>query len=258
MDTLREARAICRTRWAAMVTATVAMLAPAFALAVGAALLVDSSTLDFEDGGQRPRFDHIEPGLLVLGFVSAIGMLLACAACVKLATADVSGGRALAFALSRLPALLVLYVVASVAIGIGVFAFFVPAVWLAVAWSLAIPVLVLEDAGPLRALGRSFALVRGRWWATLGTLLVLLLASFVALLIASNLIAIVAGTPGGGAASAVVFVAVSTLAFAFALPYVATVLALLFKERAEGAAEPVEAASDEWLPPQAPPGPEGP
>jgi hypothetical protein len=81
------------------------------------------------------------------------------------------------------------------------------------------------------------------------------------LIVAANLVALVAGAPNGTAASAVVFVAGSTLAFALALPYAASVLTLLHGERSGGrqAAPPaVETAGDEWLPPQAPPGPGGP
>src|SRR6266508_1422653 len=68
-----------------------------------------------------------------------------------------------------------------------------PLVWLTVihavllllayaAWALAIPALLLEDVRGLKALGRSFSLVRGRWWPTAGILLLAnLLASAVAL-----------------------------------------------------------------------------
>lgn len=37
-------------------------------------------------------------------------------------------------------------------------------IWILVSWSMAIPVLLLERAGPLTSLRRSRALVRGHWW----------------------------------------------------------------------------------------------
>lgn len=37
-------------------------------------------------------------------------------------------------------------------------------IWILVSWSMAIPVLLLERAGPLTSLRRSRALVRGNWW----------------------------------------------------------------------------------------------
>ncbi|HZR98706.1 MAG TPA: hypothetical protein VFE37_08370 [Chloroflexota bacterium] len=47
------------------------------------------------------------------------------------------------------------------------------AVYLGVRWSLAIPALVVEGLGAIAALGRSQALVRGAWWRTLLTLILL-------------------------------------------------------------------------------------
>jgi hypothetical protein len=46
-------------------------------------------------------------------------------------------------------------------------------VWLGVSVSLAIQVVAIEGASPLAALSRSFTLVRDRWWATIGFLLVI-------------------------------------------------------------------------------------
>lgn len=42
--------------------------------------------------------------------------------------------------------------------------------WLGVSVSMGYQVIALEDVGVIDALSRSFALVRGRWWATLGFL----------------------------------------------------------------------------------------
>ena len=52
------------------------------------------------------------------------------------------------------------------------FAFILPGIWLLVAWSLAIPVLLAEGLRGTKALGRSFELVRDNWWRTFGALLV--------------------------------------------------------------------------------------
>jgi hypothetical protein len=48
----------------------------------------------------------------------------------------------------------------------------IPGIWLTIAWSVAIPVMLVEGLGGATALGRSFGLVKGYWWATLGRLLV--------------------------------------------------------------------------------------
>lgn len=45
-------------------------------------------------------------------------------------------------------------------------------VWLGVSFSIATQAIAVEDATPVAALRRSFNLIRGRWWITLGFLLV--------------------------------------------------------------------------------------
>ncbi len=44
--------------------------------------------------------------------------------------------------------------------------------WIMIRWSMAVPALLCEGIGPNRALGRSWKLVRGQWWRTLGILVV--------------------------------------------------------------------------------------
>ena len=46
----------------------------------------------------------------------------------------------------------------------------VPLIWLGVAWSVAFPALLFEKIGPFKALGRSYRLIQGRWWATFALL----------------------------------------------------------------------------------------
>ena len=54
------------------------------------------------------------------------------------------------------------------------------AVWILVRWTVAVPVLLAEGAGPIAALARSWQLTRGSWWRTLGILVVVLLIQYVA------------------------------------------------------------------------------
>jgi hypothetical protein len=81
-------------------------------------------------------------------------------------------------ALAGLSALYVLAVTALVVTIVGV-----PfAIYYAVAWSVAEPVLLVEQLSPRQALGRSQSLVRGRWWRVCGFLVVVLLISVVGFL----------------------------------------------------------------------------
>jgi hypothetical protein len=47
----------------------------------------------------------------------------------------------------------------------------VPFVYVGVVWSVALPAMLLEEIGAAESLGRSFRLVRERWWSTFATLL---------------------------------------------------------------------------------------
>lgn len=82
--------------------------------------------------------------------------------------------QSLTFASSHFAPLVIL----AVAMGVGLvfgYAFIVPGIFLTVAWSAAVPVLMFEHVSPLRALGRSWELIRGYWWMIFGTLLIALL-----------------------------------------------------------------------------------
>ena len=56
-----------------------------------------------------------------------------------------------------------------------------PGVWLLISFSMTTSVIAIERAGPIRALSRSHNLVKGRWWPTLGFLLMVGLLGSVAI-----------------------------------------------------------------------------
>ena len=60
------------------------------------------------------------------------------------------------------------------------FALVGPAVWLAISMSMYTAVIAVEEVGPINAIRRSFVLVKGRRWPTLGFLLLVGLLGFVA------------------------------------------------------------------------------
>lgn len=53
-------------------------------------------------------------------------------------------------------------------------------IWIAVRWLVGAPALLAEDLGPVNALGRSWQLVEGRWWRTVGIFLVVVIMTTVA------------------------------------------------------------------------------
>ncbi len=114
--------------------------------------------------------------ITLLGFLSG---LLTIGALSRLLVETYTGRRAsweqsLAFASSHFLPLLVLAVVMAAGLVLG-YVFIVPGIFLTVAWSAAVPVLMFEAVSPFRALGRSSELIRGYWWTIFGVLLLALL-----------------------------------------------------------------------------------
>jgi len=54
----------------------------------------------------------------------------------------------------------------------GFIAFIIPGIFLMVVLSLAIPAMFFEKKGVFDAIGRSFKLIKGKWWSTFGLLFV--------------------------------------------------------------------------------------
>lgn len=108
--------------------------------------------------------------------------------------------------------------------------FFAPAVWLGVMWSVAVPAVMVERLGGPRALGRSFALVRGRWWATFAELLFALVILFVALFGLGLVLGVVDRAAGVASVTvwAVLSGAVSVISYLVAAPLVAAVLSVVY------------------------------
>lgn len=94
------------------------------------------------------------------------------------AIADAHRGRdptwrsSLTTAMSRWGSLLWLGILIPALLVVAFLALVLPAIYLWVAWAVAIPVLLDEDRRGLKALGRSRRLVKGNWWPTLGIMLI--------------------------------------------------------------------------------------
>jgi hypothetical protein len=175
----------------------------------------------------------VSQGIIVL--LGIFSTLLATAVCFK-AVADAYLGaepdwrRSLRFGARRLGALFVLWFTYSLVVGIGLVLLLVPGIWLGVAFAVSVPALLLERIGPFAALGRSFRLVRGRWWASFGTVLV----GFVLVWIIATIVqAIVLAVPTLIADENRVVFAVSTViggtvGSIMTLPYTAAVITLMY------------------------------
>ncbi|MDO8188926.1 hypothetical protein Q5424_20340 [Conexibacter sp. JD483] len=100
-------------------------------------------------------------------------------------------GAALREAAPALPRAFAVVALSTVGVMLGLIALIVPGIWLAVCWYFGAQAAVLEGLGPVAALRRSAAQVRGRWLETFGALLLCAIAfgvaAFVLMTIASAL-----------------------------------------------------------------------
>jgi hypothetical protein len=119
--------------------------------------------------------------LLATGFVNLTAHRIVGS---EMAGEPVGTGGAVARAFGRLLTLVVAGFVAFVMVALGLVALIIPGLWLAGCFTMVSAVIALEQVGPLDALRRSFSLVRGRWWPTVGFLLLVgLLGSLAAQLV---------------------------------------------------------------------------
>src|SRR5204863_803680 len=108
-------------------------------------------------------------GVIAAGILGFVGSTLALGACYRAIASAYLGHRtqwrdSLRYALHRLHSILWVTLLAGLAAVLGVVLCVVPGVYLWVAFSLAVPVLLTEDVRGGCALGRSRELVRGFWW----------------------------------------------------------------------------------------------
>jgi hypothetical protein len=183
-------------------------------------------------------------GQFVSGLLNIVAAMLAVALAFRVLSAGYrgeseSGGDSLRFAMSRILPVLWITLLSSVAAMAGLLLLVVGAIWLLVAFSVSIPVLMVEDRRGTKALGRSFRLVQGRWWATFGALLV---AYLVLIVVSALLGALLAGAVFSGVENqvvgAMVMAAINILSAAVATPLIAAVATVIYFDlrlRKEGA-----------------------
>lgn len=172
-------------------------------------------------------------GMLVLVVVGVVSSTLAQAACFKTVGDTYLGTESdwrgsLRFGFSRFWSLLWLIVLHGVLLLIAFLACIAPGVWLYAAWSVAIPVLLIEHTGGFRALTRSHDLVKGRWGPTAASLLLAnILAAFVSSIFA--FVAVPALLAGGGTGAVAVLTGITTaIGSILTTPFVAAVVTVIY------------------------------
>jgi len=170
----------------------------------------------------------------VTDILGLVANLLITAACVK-AVSDTyldqpTGiGVSLRSALKRFGSLLWMYIILGIGLAFAFIAVFFPGVWLYVAWSVATPVLLIEGKRGPKALGRSFKLVRGRWWPTAGVLILsFLLIAVVSAALSGLLLAFLFTGSHGATVAVIVTSLTSGIASVLTRPFQAVVITILY------------------------------
>jgi hypothetical protein len=214
-----------------------AMTIGAFAL-TGADEVLDLLLSDPVAFQQMSQAEITEAGLLLLqaGSIVLIFQLLGTGflnltvhriVASELAGEPIGARVASSMALARLLVLIFAGVISCVLVVAGLIALIIPGLWLAGSFSMVTAVIALEDVGPVDALRRSFALVRGRWWPTIGFLLLVgLFGSLAAQLV--QLVALpIVGAGGVGIGAGLGFV-VLVVAQGFVVAAIAVMVTLWY------------------------------
>jgi len=179
------------------------------------------------------EFVTVMIGTALIGLLSVITAQLASAASFQALSTSYLGGEAdwketLRFALKKLWPLLWLGFLHALCLGIGFVLLIVPGVYLYAAFSVAVPVLLLENVRGASALGRSRRLVTGRWWPVAA---VLLLTTILSSIISGAVTGLIVAASFGGAnevVSDVVRVIGATAASLLTTPFAAAVSLVLY------------------------------
>jgi hypothetical protein len=150
------------------------------------------------------------------------------------------GSGALATALRRLPLLIVMIILTMLVLVLGFVLLIVPGLILIVSLALAMPILLLEDKGPIASLLSSHRLVWGHWWRTTAILTVGGIIIFVLYVILGVIAAAVAPMLAGGEAAFAAMISmfiVLAVAGILIAPYFAALMLCIYwdlKLRKEG------------------------
>jgi hypothetical protein len=178
-EVLDAAVLLYRARFGALMKAAAIVVIPLTVLI----LLIQLSALPDEftvglTGEATPVYGSHTDQLVALAaivttlFISAVMTTFVSAATTRIVADAYVGqpddGQALTDVRRRALPLIGLTIVSSVGVFGALFLCIIPGLWLQVAWSVAIPVLMLERTSVFKALGRSFAQTKARFWLAFG------------------------------------------------------------------------------------------
>jgi hypothetical protein len=165
--------------------------------------------------------------VLMIAFVSAV-----CVQAVSSAYLDhpLSSWESIRFGMRRFLPLLAMLIVLYIGLGVAFVLLVIPGIWLYAAWGVATPALMIEGLGPFRALGRSRRLVKGRWGATAGVLLISFLMTTILTSVVSGILTAIALTSSNPSVTFAVLISLlsGVVSGLIVQPFQATVTTVLY------------------------------
>ncbi|MDQ3916095.1 MAG: hypothetical protein M3323_12355 [Actinomycetota bacterium] len=170
--------------------------------------------------------------LLVVGLVT---VTIATGACMKAVSdvylgAEPEAGSSLRFAGRRVHSLVWISVLTFVLGSLAAIALIVPGVWLWVSWTVAPAVLLVDGRKGMKALRRSFGLVKGRWWPVFGATMVgFVLSGIVGAAVSAVTVPLIFSDAGDNAVlTAAVNALVNTIGGVITTPFQAALVAVIY------------------------------
>lgn len=199
-EVLDAAFRLYRKRFGSLIAAVAVVVIPLALVQLVITLSIPTTTRVLRSGSFTYRTTTTSSGAQLLAFlvpllISGLNIALAQGAAMRILTdhylgTDTSWSASLRYAFTRFRSLIWIVILGALAWMGGGILCLIPGVYLYVSFAVTIPVLLIEDVRGPRALGRSRALVQGRWWPTFATLLVVWL-------ITTTLTLVVTGFVGG-------------------------------------------------------------
>ncbi len=186
---------ICLTHWRTLLKAVLVVVVPVQVVSTIVNADYTAESFDFGTSStQTPeesleQFNQYLGGLAIAGVLQLLAVLLAFAVCFRAIAQAYLGAQtdwrsSLSHAFGLVPSLLLLMLLYGLGLLLGFMLLILPGIWLSVAWAFALPALLVEGLRGRKALGRSFGLVKGRWWRTFAVIVIgLILATIVSTLV---------------------------------------------------------------------------
>lgn len=272
---------VYRARFGVLVKSVAIVLAPVFALSALIRISFPAGDDLFEETrpGATPEFDIDEfwpfiAGTLLIVVLAYLASQIATGACFKAISGayldEEAGWRdSLRFARSKLGSLVWLSFLTAVCLLPALLLCILPGVYLWIAWTVAAPVLLLEDVRGWKAMKRSRQLVKGRFWSTFAVVLLVAILTGIVQAVFVGILAGVVSVSGNEVAVAIADAIGQTASGVLTTPLSAAVLTVLYfdlRVRKEGfdlellsrrmGVDPAMVANPAFLPPpMAPPPP---